>query len=54
MSKNYDLMRASYEEIILGLQSELNAYKITLEYFAREGGQSAVDIIANLLKELEG
>jgi hypothetical protein len=36
------------------LESKLTAYKIALGYFAKEGGQPAVDIIRNLLKEVEG
>lgn len=50
---NETLMRANYQDIILGLQSELAAYKIALNYFVKEGGQPAEDIARNLLKEIE-
>lgn len=36
------------------LKSELETYKIALNYFVKEGGQPAEDIKKNLLKELEG
>ena len=49
-----ELMRENYQEIILGLQSELAAYKIALNYFVKEGGQPAFEIARNLLKEVEG
>lgn len=50
---NNTLMRENYQEIILALQSELAAYKIALNYFVKEGGQPAKDIVRNLLKEIE-
>lgn len=54
MVTNYDLMRPNYQDIILQMQSELDAYKIALNYFVKEGGQPAADIVKNMLKELEG
>ena len=50
---NNTLMRANYQEIILTLQSELAAYKIAVKYFADQSVANK-DIVANLLKELEG
>ena len=51
---NETLMRTNYQKIILNLQSQLDAYKIALNYFVKDGGQPAVEIARNLLKEVEG
>ena len=51
---NETLMRTNYQKIILNLQSQLDAYKIALNYFVKEGGQPAFEIARNLLKEVEG
>ena len=50
---NKTLMRSNYQEIIVNLQEELAAYKIAVKYFAAQSVANK-DIVANLLKELEG
>jgi len=55
--EEYLELRGVVEEIIQEnekLQSELDAYKIALNYFVKEGGKPAADIAKNLLSELEG
>lgn len=49
-----NLMRSNYQEIILNLQSEIDAYKVALKYFIDVGGKPARDIANNLLKEVGG
>lgn len=36
------------------LLNVIDAYEIALNYFIKEGGQPAKDIVRNLLKEVEG
>ena len=52
MNNNYDLMRTNYQEVILQLQSQLDAYKIALKYFADQS-QANKEIAKQILTSME-
>lgn len=48
-----DILMAEMDKEINKLQSQLDTYKIALKYFTDQS-KANLDIVANLLKELEG